>query len=57
LGFDLGAIEAFKTKIDLEASNYVGEDDAYEDSSGCIMFPREQILSPSLGKASTHVEF
>jgi hypothetical protein len=44
LSFDLGAIEAFEAKIDLEASNYVEEDDVYEDSLGYLLRGNETVL-------------
>jgi hypothetical protein len=37
LSFDLGVIEAFETKLDLEASDFEEADDVDKDSSGCIL--------------------
>jgi hypothetical protein len=37
LSFDLGVIEAFETKVDLEASDFDEVDDVDKDSSGCML--------------------
>jgi hypothetical protein len=37
LSFDLGVIEAFETKLDLETSDFEEVDDVDKDSSGCML--------------------
>jgi hypothetical protein len=37
LSFDLGVVEAFETKMDLEASNFDEVEDVDTDSSGCML--------------------
>jgi hypothetical protein len=44
LSFDLGIIEAFETKMDLEALDFDEVDDVDKDSSGCMLPNNEDYI-------------